>query len=487
MEQHNHLRTPRPSRAFIIVFVALGLIGVLALWTAVRLILHPPEQPNAFIGPLLIGSILTGIGVIMPFVLMRAGRREVFRAQMVRQNPGQPWSWREDWHAGRIIGSTPAAARLLWLVTFVWNGFTWPVAWLFLSQPDHEPGLYFVLLFPAAGVLLLGVAVRGTLQARKYGSSVFVMKTVPGAIGRTIEGDIETRIETAPGDGFDVRLQCTRRYTTGYGKHRRTHRQTLWTDHVTVQPADVSRGPLGLRIPVAFAIPPSARPTYDVDPHEGIEWHITVNAMTTGVDYSDSFEVPVFATGAPALSEAERDALMAGRRAHAAIFVPVSPVMRVSPAPTGGTEFLFKPEVKLKNAAGAIVMTVLSWAATYYLIQRSIPIAPYFAGFFAVLFSVGTLFALFHSSSVSVADGAVVIRHRVLGMGTTRRFAAGEIIDVKSEVVGEGNAQSFEVKVFTRGGKSFSAGAMIPTQVEADWSAEQLRRTVLTGTAARTS
>ena len=45
--------------------------------------------------------------------------------------------------------------------------------------------------------------------------------------------------------------------------------------------------------------------------------------------------------------------------------------------------------------------------------------------------SVGTLFALFHSSSVSVADGAVVIRHRVLGMGTTRRFAAGEIIDVE--------------------------------------------------------
>jgi hypothetical protein len=71
-----------------------------------------------------------------------------------------------------------------------------------------------------------------------------------------------------------------------------------------------------------------------------------------------------------------------------------------------------------------------------------------------------------------------VIRHRILGLGTTHRFTAGQIVDVRSEVVGEGNAQSWEVKVHTADSKSFSAGAMIPTQVEADWSAEQLRSTI---------
>ena len=101
------------------------------------------------------------------------------------------------------------------------------------------------------------------------------------------------------------------------------------------------------------------------------------------------------------------------------------------------------------------------------------------------LFTVGTLFALFHSSTVTVTDGTVVIRHRVLGIGTTRRFEPGEIVDVRSEVVGEGNAQSFEVKVFTSAGKSFSAGAMIPTQLEADWSAEQIRAVVVRPVPAR--
>lgn len=469
----------------LIVFSALGLLGLFALWTGIRLLLSPPEQPNASVGPLLIGAVLTGVGVIMPFVLLRAGKRESYRTRAQRDHGSQPWMWREDWASGRITGTTPAAARLLWLFALAWNGFTWPVAWLFLSQPDPEPGVYFVLFFPAVGLILIALAARGSLQARKYGSSVFVLKGNPGVIGRTIEGEIETRITSAPPDGFDVRLQCTRRYTTGHGKHRKTHRKTVWKDHVTVSPSDLAQGPTGLRIPVAFAIPPGVPPSDDDDPREGIEWHLIVEAKTAGIDYSDTFDVPVFSTGAPALTAVERDALMAGGRAQAAAFVPVSTVMRVTPRLTGGTDFYFKPKVKAGSAAGAVVMTVLTWTAAWYLVEWGIPIAPYFVGFFALLFTVGTLFALFHSSTVTVTDGAVVIRHRVLGVGTTRRFPPGEIVDVRSEVVGEGNAQSFEVKVFTNGGKSFSAGAMIPTQVEADWSAEQLRASIVSRASAR--
>lgn len=469
----------------IIVFVGLGLLGLLALWTGIRLFLDPPEQPKAFIGPLLIGAVLSGIGIIMPFVLLRAGRREAYRTAARRERTGQPWTWREDWASGRITGATPAAARLLWLFALVWNGFTWPVAWLFLSEPERGPGVYFILLFPAVGLVMLVLAARGSLQARKYGASVFHLKGNTGVIGRTIEGEIETRIQTAPADGFEVRLRCTRRYTTGYGKNRKTHRQTVWKDHVTVPSADLEQGPTGLRIPVAFAIPTSVPPASDEDPREGIEWHLVVDAKTPGVDYSDTFDVPVFATGAVPLTAAERDALMAGRRAHAAAYVPVAPVMRVMPSAAGGTDFYFKPKVKAGSAVGAVVMTVLTCGATWYLVRKGVPIAPYIVGFFALLFTVGTLFALFHSSRVTITDGTVVIRHRVLGVGTTRRFEAGEIVEVKSEVVGEGNAQSFEVKVFTKAGKSFSAGAMIPTQVEADWSAEQLRAVIVRSSGAR--
>jgi hypothetical protein len=394
---------------------------------------------------------------------------------MVPHHGREPWTWREDWAAGRITGTTGSVAKALWLFVLVWNGFTWPVAWLFLKERAQEPGIYFVLLFPAVGVLLLFVAIRGVVQQRKYGASTLLLRTIPGVIGRTLEGDVDTRIETAPQGGFEVRLLCVRRSTTGHGKNRRTHSQTLWQDHVTVPPADLGRGPGGVRIPVAFALPPSAVPTHDSDPEDAIDWRLVVNATMAGVDYSDLFEVPVFATGAPPLTDAEREALMAGRRAHAAAFVPEATVMRIVHSSTGGTVFAFKPAVKVSSAAGALTMTVLSWAGTYYLLRAGIPIAPLAVGFIALLFTAGTLVALFHSSSVTVTDADVVIRHRILGFGRTRRIPRAQITDVRSEVVGEGNAQSWEVKVQTIGGKSYSAGAMIPTQVEADWSAEQLR------------
>lgn len=484
MEQHSDLRTPRPTRALIGVCLFLGLLGLLSLTAGVRFLLDPPDEPNAAVGPLLIGAILTGIGFIMPFVITRAQRTSAFRQQMRHERPGEPWAWREDWQSGRIKGSSVASSKVLWLFALIWNAFTWPVAWLFLTQKSGEPGIQLILFFPAVGVVILILAVRGTLQARKYGTSMLVLKTTPGAIGRTIEGDIETRITNPPPGGFDVRLRCVRRTTTGRGKHRRTDRRTLWMDHVTVPAPDLSRGPTGVRVPVAFAIPRDLPASYDHDPDDRIEWDLVVNAATEGVDYSDVFEVPVFATGAPPLTDAERDVLMAGRRAHAAAFVPQTPVMRTRPAADGGVTYAFKPEVKVSSAAGAIVMTVLSWVATVYLVRSGIPVAPFIVGFFAVLFTVGTIVALFHRSAVHVRDGVVVIRHRVLGVGTTRRFDPGDIVDVRSEVVGEGNAQSWEVKVFRRDGKSFSAGAMIPSQVEADWSAEQLRQAIVGARAA---
>lgn len=50
--------------------------------------------------------------------------------------------------------------------------------------------------------------------------------------------------------------------------------------------------------------------------------------------------------------------------------------------------------------------------------------------------------------------------------------------DVRSEVVGEGNAQSWEVTVATSGGKSYSAAAHFTSQRDADWVAEQIRAAI---------
>jgi hypothetical protein len=468
----------RPSRVMMVVFGALALLGALALSTGVRILLSPSEEPTDAVGPLAMGVMLLSAGLVVPVVVRRARAAADHRQHLEATQPHTPWTWREDWASGRIAGGGHAGALGMWAFALVWNVFTWPVAWLFLTQRADEEYVYLVLVFPAAGVFLLSLAVYGTLQQRKFGRSVFVLKTNPGAIGRTLEGDVETTLGSPPEGGVEARLACVRRYTTGSGKERKTRESTLWQDHLTVPPSYLARGTTGLRVPVAFEIPADVPACDDRNPGDTIVWRLAVSAAVPGIDYGDSFEVPVFRTGADPLTDAEREALRRRRLAHAREYVPANPVIRATPTVRGGTRFSGTPRTSVVSGAGSVAMTVGCWVAFWYLWQAEVPVAPWVAVFFGLLFTVGTLVMLFHRSSVTLEEGEVVIRHRILGIGPTRRLRAGEVSDVRAEVVGEGNAQSWEVIVKTREGKSYSAAAHLPTQREADWTAEQIRAAV---------
>jgi hypothetical protein len=152
--------------------------------------------------------------------------------------------------------------------------------------------------------------------------------------------------------------------------------------------------------------------------------------------------------------------------------------VRVSPTPHGGTTFSCKPRTSLVSSVGMVVMTAGCWVAFWYLLQAGVPIAPYVVAFFGLLFTVGTAVALFHRASLTVEGSDVTIRHRILGVGPTRRLRADQVTGVRSEVVGEGSAQSWEVKVHTSDGASYGAAAHLPTQREADWTAEQIREAI---------
>jgi hypothetical protein len=477
----NHLQygpLKGPSRAMTVVFGALTLLGALALWAGVRILLSPSEEPAAAIAPLLMGVTLFGAGVAVPVIARRARAKADRRERLEAAQPDKPWTWREDWASGRIAGSGQTGAVLMWPFALVWNAFTWPAAWLFLTQKSDEEHVYLVLIFPAAGVFLLGVAVYGSLQQRKFGQSLLVLKTNPGVIGRTLEGEVETRLESAPAGGVEARLACVRRYTTGTGKERKTRESTLWQDHITVPPADLATGFTGMRVPVAFEIPPDVPACDDRNPGDTIVWRLAVSAAVPGIDYGDSFDVPVFQTGADPLADAERQALRARRLAHAREYVPADPVIRITPTAHGGTMFSGRHRTSMASGIGVVAMATGCWVAFWYLLQADVPILPWVAAFFGLLFTTGAIVMLFHRSSVTVEEGTVVIRHRIFGIGPTRRLDAGAVSDVRAEVVGEGSAQSWEVIVKRLDGTSFSAVAHLPTQREADWTAEQIRAAI---------
>lgn len=468
------------SRVFVVVFVVIAALGAFVAWRGVEIARTAGTGPQGAFGPLMLGGVLLGVGVAGALFVWRGGSRSAVRDRLRAAHPGEPWNWRPEWAAGRIPGGGRSGAITLLVGALVWNGFTWPVAGLFLSREIEDPNLYLVLLFPGAGVLLAGLAVRALLQARRHGTSYFVPDTRPGVIGRTLQGHVETTLQDAPAEGVEVRLQCDRlRRTRAVGSRTQTrhHRTTLWNDVVSVEAPELTRGVAGMRVPVAFEIPSNLPPADDRNPDEGVLWTLSISAAVPGLDYADTFDVPVFATGDPPLSDAERDALRSNRRARARAHVPSTPLYRVES--TGrGRLFAFTPRTSAGSAVGAVAATAAGWAGAWWLWDRGISIGAGLVAFIALLLTVGTVVALFHRSSVEIAGGTITLRHRVLGLGTTRRLEARRVTDVRARVVGEGNAQSWEVEVHTSDGGPYSAAAHFISQRDADFVAEQLRAAI---------
>jgi hypothetical protein len=238
-------------------------------------------------------------------------------------------------------------------------------------------------------------------------------------------------------------------------------------------------GMSGINIPLSFEIPPGLPQSDDSNPNDQIIWRVDVTAAVPGIDYSENFEVPVFDTGATPISEEERQASRDRRRAKSRGHVPADPLVRIGQNAAGGTEFHFAPRRKPGSTIRGVLFTAGSWAAVWALLHYGAPIGfPIFVGLFALLMTAGLLISLFHTSTVIVQRPAVTVKNRVLGIGPTRLLDASEITDVVAEAVGEPKATSWEVKVKTAGGKSYSAASLLTDQKEAEWTAEKIRQAI---------
>jgi hypothetical protein len=157
------------------------------------------------------------------------------------------------------------------------------------------PKIIFGLIFPLIGLLLLIWAIRVAISWKKFGPSIFKMLSVPGVIGGNLSGAIETSVKLRPQDGFHLRLACVKRVVVGTGKGSSTQETVLWQVDKTMN-EDLLDEPRRSGIPVSFQIPPDAMPTDDTMPASKIVWRLIAQAKVPGVDYSATFEVPVFRT-----------------------------------------------------------------------------------------------------------------------------------------------------------------------------------------------
>jgi len=206
----------------------------------------------------------------------------------------EPWLAKQEWADRRIEDVSTKAAGCFLAFALGWTLVSSGIAATVLSQGDGLGGFFFVLIFPAVGLLLVGVGINMMLRRRRFGIPVLELATLPGVPGETFAGMVRTTGTIDPVGGFRVRLHCLRRTVSGSGKNRRTDETTLW-EHEEVMPGATRRAD-GIAIPVAIPLPADARETDESDSSNQVLWRLEVGAAVTGIDFKAQFEVPVFRT-----------------------------------------------------------------------------------------------------------------------------------------------------------------------------------------------
>ncbi|MCX7765893.1 MAG: hypothetical protein N2246_04205, partial [Candidatus Sumerlaeia bacterium] len=201
-----------------------------------------------------------------------------------------------DWATGKVKSITSQNLPFIWIAVLFWNVFSWGALLTIIIWGGEKSKLIFILvsIFPLFGIFILISAIRETIRWRKFGQSVFEMKSVPGVIGGKLEGTIHSGLKETPATGVRLTLLCVNRITTGSGKNRSVKEKVLWEDRHTVSSGYLTQYMGGKIIPVSFSIPSNCPSTNNENPRNLIIWRLKAEASVPGIDYQAVFEVPVF-------------------------------------------------------------------------------------------------------------------------------------------------------------------------------------------------
>ena len=383
--------------------------------------------------------------------------------------PDAPWLRKKDRASGKITSNTKTSMLVAWFGAFVWNLIS-ALVW-FAARHDvlskASRWSLLLLLIPAVGLLLILAAVVSTLRWRKYGQSVFKMASVPGVIGGQFAGVIRLSAKVQPEDGFHLALNCLERVTTGTGKSRSTWETVLWQDEQLIARDLLQNDPERTAIPVLFQIPYQCRPTDEANASRQTIWRLDVSAKTPGLDYSTSFDVPVFKT-------AESDPnFVVDRSLIAEYTAPESSDrdlheagLRKVPSPTGEGFRLVFPMARNPVQAGVSALAGLVFSGAPFVLQYMDSGFSFTTIAFAILFGgVGLLLlaisvdSWFYRSAVNVLTSGLAVTGGLFGLGRGQWIDASQIIEIKPvSRMSSGDKVWYDLVVVCGGGKRITAG-----------------------------
>ncbi len=396
--------------------------------------------------------------------LLRAGTKGTADGGAHRRaaNPGAPWAQRTDWAAGRLSSGAGRRAMIAWAFAIFWSALSLPALF---AVPHAIAGKgmtqLWPLIFPAAGVALLWWAARRTLQWRIYGESHFIMPSVPGQIGGSLEGTLQIDRPPPAGQSVSLRLTCVSRETSGDS----TSDRIVWNDDQRV----INDG--SGAIPIAFYIPAECQPTDNSNPRARIIWRLYASAPGAGLPYDARFEVPVFKVNETASQVAEAAEVRARRDTLIQTAqLPAATTFRIAPSAEGGTEVYF-PALRNPGPALVVAAFLAGWTLIMaILLHAHAPaIFPIVWALFDGILSIWAVSLWLGTTRVLVGAGRIKVCKGLLGVQLfVTELAAGEINRISAAAgMTMGNIAYNRTQIRYGGDKTLSFGDGIRSRIEA--------------------
>jgi hypothetical protein len=483
---------PSKGAALFLVLFGLPFLGAGLFTIYGQLASSGNFRSGSPIFGVMFGAVFALIGGGLIYAAIGGYGRLKKQAAVEESNPLSPWLWRTDWASRRAESQNKKSEITYWVICVLCNLITLPLAAKIAPKmvQTGDPRLILPLGFCLFGLILLANAVRVTIRHRRFGNTYFEFNALPFSPGGRVGGRIHLRLETQAQHGIDLRLSCVRKIVTGSGKSRTTNQVVLWQADQNIPSGAVGPGPLGRAIPVDFALPAESLVTDQDNPNDQVLWLIHAQADVPGVDYSDDFELPVFRSAASA-EPARESQSQASSSADAfgfasapsdsdssAVTQPAHTKVIVS-MHSGGTEFYFPAFRNLGRALGLLVFTLIWSGVVYVLYHVHAPMFFFIVfGLFDLLLIAGVFHVALGSARIGVANGEILSRTGILGIGSTRRIPASDVASIVPVVSmqqsgGSGNAL-YAIRLRTKNGRKYTLADEIDSRQEARWIVSQI-------------
>jgi hypothetical protein len=457
----------RPTRApagclfaFGLPFVAIGTYGAVGAWHLYSALGR--SRWALIMGGVSAAFLFVGLGLMVTALW---GRKQEFTDESLRaQHPDQPWMWHPEWVSRRLTDRSSSGTFLVWGFALMWNAVASPA--LFVIPDAIHKGTWMIgfLVFPIVGLMLLANAIRLTLRSMRFRDSVLILDSVPVPIGGMLRGNVEVPHVLDSVSGVMIRLTGLSKRTSG----DTTTSTISCHEERELDPSLIRHTADSTIIPIEMPVPADVPATDMTGASENVFWRLSVDAEVPGVDYSATFDVPVFPT---AFSD------FRPHGAPAPIAAPLQPKSFVEEhTPQGRVLHFARFRAPMRAFVSLLFATLWIGVTAFLSLATGVPFyVPILCGLIAIPLVYSTLELFFESHTIVLGAHDVTIQRRLFWKSETVIPYADIESASASTGFGHGARPYYRVSVITKPGTRVIAAKNIHSKREADWIASRIK------------